>query len=508
MIQRKMHAYKLKPVFCLAGVTKTVVRTATVNATQTDKLPVKSCKDIPGPSSLPLVGPMLHFLPGGDMHNLAAFEFGEALYKKYGPIVKLSGSFGRDDIYLLFDAEASAQVLRSENWLPTRPGMESLVYYRKSTKKSDQPTGLVSDQGEHWKQFRSTVNPVMLQPKTIKLYRNALDEVALDMVKRMKSNRGDDNILKGKFDMEMNLWSLESIGLVALGRRLNCFDPNLPPDSPAKKLIQVVRDIFEAANDLDFKPSLWRYYSTKAFKNAMRVYEEQEKIAKYFIDKTILDLKSGSKTKPDDEKGVLEKLLDINEDVALIMASDMLLAGVDTTSNTMTATLYLLANNQERQDKLREEILSKSEKRTYLKACLKESLRMMPVVTGNARRSTKDYTLLGYHIPKGSTITFMHQAMSILEEYYPRPKEYLPERWIVGKDDPLFHGNSHPFAYNPFGFGVRSCIGRRIAELELETFLYRLIENFKVEWFGAPIQATASSLNYITGPYNFVFKDV
>lgn len=50
--------------------------------------------------------------------------------------------------------------------------------------------------------------------------------------------------------------------------------------------------------------------------------------------------------------------------------------------------------------------------------------------------------------------------------------------------------------------------GRRIAELEIETFLARAIQNFKVEWFGPPIQVTPSSLNYITGPFNFVFKDV
>lgn len=39
-------------------------------------------------------------------------------------------------------------------------------------------------QGKLWKEFRSTVNPVMLQPKTIKQYATVLDEVAQDMVKR------------------------------------------------------------------------------------------------------------------------------------------------------------------------------------------------------------------------------------------------------------------------------------------------------------------------------------
>lgn len=37
-----------------------------------------------------------------------------------------------------------------------------------------------------------------------------------------------------------------------------------------------------------------------------------------------------TKTRSDDEKGIMEKLLEINEEVANIMACDMLLAGVDT----------------------------------------------------------------------------------------------------------------------------------------------------------------------------------
>lgn len=51
-------------------------------------------------------------------------------------------------------------------------------------------------------------------------------------------------------------------------------------------------------------------------------------------------------------------------------------------------------------------------------------------------------------------------------------------------------------------------IGRRIAELEMETFLGRMIENFHVEWFGEPPTVEQTSLNYIKGPYNFILKDV
>jgi cytochrome P450 family 12 len=93
----------------------------------------------------------------------------------------------------------------------------------------------------------------------------------------LRSLRGSDNKIHGDFEMEMNLWSLESIALVALGRRLNCFRDDLPPDSPEKRLIKAVHDIFKLADELDFKPSLWRYFPTKTFKEAMKLYEDQDK---------------------------------------------------------------------------------------------------------------------------------------------------------------------------------------------------------------------------------------
>lgn len=70
------------------------------------------------------------------------------------------------------------------------------------------------------------------------------------------------------------------------------------------------------------------------------------------------------------------------------------------TANSIIGALYLLAKNQEKQNKLREEILSKKEKRPYLRACIKETIRLMPVVGGNLRKTSKEYNALGYKIPK------------------------------------------------------------------------------------------------------------
>ncbi|XP_053600111.1 cytochrome P450 CYP12A2-like isoform X2 [Plodia interpunctella] len=393
------------------------VNAATVNEEQDVKVEGRPWQEVPGPKSLPLIGQLYHFLPGGLFYKTTNQEFTRKALELYGPIVRLNGMPGMPPMIMLFDPQCAEQVLRGENWLPHRPGFQSLEYFRHYYKNNNtitnEPTGLVTDHGEPWKQFRSTVNPILLQPKTIKLYTSALEEVANDMIQRL---------------------------------------------------------------------------------------------TKHFLDKAKEDLKNKKKT--DDEKGVLEKLLDIDEKVAHIMASDMLFAGVDTTANTIMYNLYLLAVNPKKQEKLREEVMSQNDKKPYLKACIKESLRLLPVVSGNMRMSSKEYNLRGYKIPKGTHITFIHQDMAQLEEHYIKPKEYIPERWLVPKDDPLYYGNAHPFAYSPFGFGARMCIGRRIAELEVQTFLAKLIQNFKVEWVGPPLNVKQTSLNYAAPPYNFVLKDV
>ncbi|KAJ2939169.1 hypothetical protein O0L34_g8481 [Tuta absoluta] len=465
---------------------------------------LKSWKEIPTPPSLPIIGQLHHFLPGGSLSNIKTLN--EKLYKMYGPICRVDPGLGKSMIFL-YDPEAVATVLRGENWSPVRPGFESIEYYRKhhnkTVEESKQPTGLITDHGDNWRTFRTTVNPVMLHKKIIQHYTGQLEDVARDMVARMRRVRDDNNKLNENFDTEMNLWALESIGVVALGGRINCLSEDLPADSPQKRLIQCVHDIFKVANELDFKPSLWKYFATRKFKRAMKLYEEQENLAKYFVQKARKEIESKPKV-DDEEKGVLEKLLEIDEKIAVIMASDMLFAGVDTAANTMTATFYLLAANQDKQDKLRQAIADGDQK--YVKACYKESLRLMPVVSGNMRQTQKDYSILGYKIPKGSFVVFNHQYMTVMEDQYPRPREFIPERWIEG--GPLSHKNAHPFAWNPFGFGVRMCIGRRIAELEIETFLMESIKNFKVEWSGPPPNVEQTALNYIKGPFKFTFKDI
>lgn len=63
--------------------------------------------------------------------------------------------------------------------------------------------------------------------------------------------------------------------------------------------------------------------------------------------------------------------------------------------------LYQLASNQEKQDKLREEIRSNSSRKHYLRACIKEALRITYGTPANLRSTDRDHVVGGYHIPPG-----------------------------------------------------------------------------------------------------------
>lgn len=67
--------------------------------------------------------------------------------------------------------------------------------------------------------------------------------------------------------------------------------------------------------------------------------------------------------------------------------------------------------------------------------------------------------------------------IQVFDNYFPDPYKFEPERWLRNGDlsDIQSANKSHPFAYLPFGFGARSCIGKRIAEFEMQILTMRWV---------------------------------
>lgn len=192
-----------------------------------------------------------------------------------------------------------------------------------------------------------------------------------------------------------------------------------------------------------------------------------------------------------------------------------------------------MAKNPKKQDLLREEVLkalphkdSEFDEATfknmpYLRACLKESLRMYPLVLGTARHPVNDVVLSGYRVPKGTQVSIITTSLLDNDAHYPRANEFIPERWLrhpskdVSANNDSTQGcpqamkSGNPFIYIPFGFGARSCIGRRITEMEMELGAARLVRNFHIEFNYSTQNAFKSLFIKVPNiPLKFRFSDV
>ena len=129
-----------------------------------------------------------------------------------------------------------------------------------------------------------------------------------------------------------------------------------------------------------------RYLPSQTFNRFDNAALEIMKIATKYVEKAAADLKLNPGK--DGEKSVLEKLILSNNgelDIPVVMAIDGMMAGIDTTGNTVSFLLYHLAINPEAQEKLHKEIVGEIgpdspvteaglKRMKYLKACLQASI--------------------------------------------------------------------------------------------------------------------------------------
>lgn len=102
--------------------------------------------------------------------------------------------------------------------------------------------------------------------------------------------------------------------------------------------LQSVKKFFTLSYELEVELSLWKYYTTPKLKELIDVFNFMTETVMRYVDKAVERLDAKEKNTDDSVKSVLEKLLEVDRKLAVVMALDMILAGVDTVSVT---TLYV-----------------------------------------------------------------------------------------------------------------------------------------------------------------------
>ena len=165
-------------------------------------------------------------------------------------------------------------------------------------------------------------------------------------------------------------------------------------------------------------------------------------------------------------------------------ALTLFLAGHETTASTLSWTWLLLAQNPRVEEKLYMELdsvlgghtptLDDLARLPYTSHIVTESMRLYPPAWAMARLAVQDHTLGGYPVPKGTGIAAVPWVVHRDPRWYENPEQFLPERW---EGDLL--KKLPRFAYFPFGFGPRQCIGNSFALMEANLVLATLAQRYR-----------------------------
>ncbi|KAN0123147.1 cytochrome P450 monooxygenase [Russula decolorans] len=191
----------------------------------------------------------------------------------------------------------------------------------------------------------------------------------------------------------------------------------------------------------------------------------------------------------------------ISEEDILHNINTFMFLGSDTTSLAVTWTLLMLARHPSIQDQLRAEmcglprpgnigddvVLTHYQEiaaAPLLDKVCRETLRLVPALHSFLRVATQDDVLPdskggdGFCIRKGTIVHVPVEAMNLDREIWGADAwSFVPDRWDnlpeAVKSLPGVYANTLTFSAGP-----RSCIGLRLALIEVKTFIYVLITNF------------------------------
>ncbi len=172
----------------------------------------------------------------------------------------------------------------------------------------------------------------------------------------------------------------------------------------------------------------------------------------------------------------------------------LLLAGHETTANTLTWTWYLLSEYPEVERRLHAELNEVLGGRVptvedlpdlkYTRMVLEEALRLYPPAPLLSRKAIAADELQGYLIAANSMIMISPYATHRHPAFWEEPERFDPERFT-----PERSAARPAYAYFPFGGGPRICIGNHFAMMEAQLILSTVAQRYQLRLIpGHPVE--------------------
>ncbi|OAY34801.1 cytochrome P450 CYP82D47 [Manihot esculenta] len=349
----------------------------------------------------------------------------------------------------------------------------------------------------YWRDMRKLTMVEVLSPQRLKLFKDVrtseVSHLVKDLFKQFIENK--NNPIKVNISELYEHLVLNIMTRMVAGKRYFEGDNN-GEDEKGRPFGRIMRDFMYAAGAFvpsDMSPLLGWTDFFGPVKSMKKISKEFDSIFEVWIQEHELRRLNGEVETPRDFIDVL--LSAVKEDSTfnretVIKATilTLIVGGSDTTSVTMTWMLANLLNNRRELELAQKEIDEKigrdrpveesdAENLVYLKAIMKETLRLYPAgPLAVPREAMEDCTLSGYHIPKGTRLLTNLWKLHRDESVWPNPDEFKPDRFLTTHADVDIWGQN--FELVPFGSGRRSCPGLNFAMQVILLGTARLLQGF------------------------------
>jgi cytochrome P450 len=159
----------------------------------------------------------------------------------------------------------------------------------------------------------------------------------------------------------------------------------------------------------------------------------------------------------------------------------MLVAGHETTSNTLSWAMERLRRHPQIVARLVEEVDTGG--KALREATIREVQRTRPVIAFAGRYTRKPFELGGYRLPVGTRILLAACLTHYDPKLFPHPDRFDPDRFLDTLPD--------TYSWIPFGGGIRRCIGATFAHMEMDVVLRVLLERMELVPTDAPAERWA-----------------
>lgn len=455
-----------------------------LNAINTSSAPrvLRRIADLPGPRGVPVFGNLLQIDTPRFHQQL------EQWCAEFGSFYKLK--LGKGVAVVVGDHEVTAAVLRD------RPDG-----FRRTTRLNDiwnemgLPSGVFGASGDTWRRQRRMVM-AGFDPAHVKNYFPALLKVAQRLDGRWQRAAREGSSIDLQADLMR--YTVDTIAGLAFGAEVNTLESD--QDVIQRHLDKILPAMMRRV--LSPLP-VWRWVRSRADRELERSIVEVKAAVAGFIEQARARMQADPRLRQA-PSNLLEAMLaaadepDSGMDDQQVAGNvyTMLLAGEDTTANTIAWMIHLLWRNPKALARATDEVRSNCgnalaptmeqlSKLDFVEACANETMRLKPVATQLAMQALRETTIADIRIPVDGVVICIMRSDSVSETHVARAAHFEPERWL-NEARPGLEANTAKRISMPFGAGPRICPGRYLALLEMKMAMAILLGRFDIESVDTP----------------------